>query len=156
MRNRIIIILVSILHISFSITLYFPFVQGGMAYVYNTPDRNPPFNLTEHQFGSISTITCLIFILISIILSFYNIFKSNNYKQLILPSILTISVLTLLLLVKPDYILKSEARFPKDEFYFWQQTRQYRNEVKFIRWKKPLNSKSKTWQLDSISVRNEY
>jgi hypothetical protein len=125
-----------------------------MKYAYRTPDRDPPFDLTEQQFSDISIPFCFMVLLISVILSFYNIFRSQNFKQLVLPIFLSIFVLTVIKLVEPNYTLKSEAMFPKEEFYYWQQNRQYRNETKFIRWKKPLNKKAATWELDSVAVKN--
>lgn len=152
MKHKAVLVLLSISIIVLNIFLYLPLSYGWLNDVYNTPDHLPPFNLSNELFGEISSSICFIFLVISTFRFLYLIFKGKNFKQVFAPAILSICVLiTTVSLNDKDYIKRGESIYPEGEFYYWQQHREYADEIKFIRWKKTIDSNDKTWELDSVS-----
>ena len=153
MKERIVLTICSILIIVFNAILFVTIASGFFSYIYHVPDKSPPFNLTNEEFGNIATVTCLILLLASTIFTFFTIFKSKKLIKIAKPALLTIIVFLIIFSVRPNYLVKSESMIPRDDFYYWQQTREYKNETKLIKWKRPLNDAKAEWELDSIIVK---
>lgn len=152
MKNRILIVLISLLVLVTNIILYFPIALGGLKYIYRAPDENPPLNLTNEAFGNIASLISLVLILFSSIYLVYIIFKGKSIKQLVMPTLFTFGALIIVLISQPKYRVSSESIYPQGEYYYWSQERIYREEIKYIRWKRLLNDKEENWVIDSISV----
>ena len=151
MRNRIIIVFLSILLIVFNIFLFYG-AGYGFKYALSEPDRPPPFGLSQEQFSTIAIYTTALFLFISIILSIYIIFRGKHLKQIAIPSCFTLFICVAFILVLTNFTITSQSWIPRGDYYYWKQTREYKNETKYIRWKRPLNDENAEWELDSMSV----
>lgn len=152
MKTRVGVIIVSLFILVFNIFLFLPLTMGFFKYSYDTPDRNPPLNLTQDVFGNLATTTSLIFLFVSSILLIYLIFRGQKLKAVMVPAFLSVSIFLLYLFVRPNYTVTSESKIPKDDFYYWHQTRESDDEIKYIRWKRSLNNEESKWELDSLSI----
>ena len=77
MKNKLIVVGISLLLILINTLLYFPIVSGFLMHVYDTPDRKPPIGLTSQQFGQTSSALGIIALLLSSILLIYILFKEG-------------------------------------------------------------------------------
>lgn len=152
MKSRILIVLTSILVLVTNVILYFPIALGGLKYIYRAPDEKPPLNLTNEAFGNIASLISLVLILFSSIYLVYIIFKGKSIEQLVTPTLFTFGALIIVVISQPNYRVSSESMYPQGKYYYWSQERIYKEEIKYIRWKRLLNDKEENWVVDSTSI----